>query len=111
MTSAAGRRRRSRASRFRRRKNVASLDSPSFELSAICPPRRRCGFNIEGESLLSQDASVVPPPASAPSLLALAIVTAVTVDISISSWRKSHPLSEEHEQLRRGQGRQTTPPF
>jgi hypothetical protein len=29
-------------------------------------------------------------------LLALAMVTAVTVDISISSWRKSHPLSEEH---------------
>ena len=25
-----------------------------------------------------------------------AMVTAVTVDISISSWRKSHPLSEEH---------------
>ena len=32
--------------------------------------------------------------ASAPALLAM--VTAVTVDISISSWRKSHRLSEEH---------------
>ena len=38
----------------------------------------------------------MPPPASAPALLARAMVTAVTVDISISSWRQSHPLSEEH---------------